>query len=149
VPAAHSRKQRVAKAVQLQQHQRLFHLAGPASRKQQAPRTASATRVHHTHAAARRTPHTPRPTGVIWRGDSVIEGVPETLDMLRGGGGGGGGGGPPCLARARGVACAACSTRSSCVVLCRCRVSLASHSAVVVAAAAVRATGAGAARPPV
>jgi hypothetical protein len=31
-------------------------------------------------------PHPPpatRPPGVIWRGDSVIEGVPETLDMLR------------------------------------------------------------------
>lgn len=24
------------------------------------------------------------PAGVIWRGDSVIDGVPETLDMLRG-----------------------------------------------------------------
>lgn len=29
-------------------------------------------------------PHTPPPAaGVIWRGDSVIDGVPETLDMLR------------------------------------------------------------------
>ena len=29
------------------------------------------------------TAHQNATQGVIWRGDSVIEGVPETLDMLR------------------------------------------------------------------
>ena len=50
--------------------------------------------------------------GVIWRGDSVIEGVPETLDMLRAkvgvpGRGGGGGSGT-----ARGKAAAAAGSGS-------------------------------------
>lgn len=31
------------------------------------------------------SPTTPlAPPGVIWKGDKIIEGVPETLDMLRG-----------------------------------------------------------------
>lgn len=51
--------------------------------------------------------------GVIWRGDSVIEGVPETLEMLRGlvrawrcSGGGGDGGAVPEL-------CTACEPSAS------------------------------------
>lgn len=37
----------------------------------------------HSCGPTRTPPPVPPLQGVIWRGDSVIDGVPETLDMLR------------------------------------------------------------------